>query len=257
MIDQPWQTILTRIEDGVGWVSLNRPERFNAFVTVMGDELLSAFHQFNALAEVKAVVLTGVGRGFCAGLDRSLHDDPPALQAFGASPFLREFAPLIRAYRKPTVVAVNGAAAGIGVTACLGFDQLIMARSARLVMPFAAMKIAPGMGATYHLPRRVGLAWANRLLMRGESIDAATAHRIGLASEVVDDETLPTAAQQLAAQLAQLAPGVVSELRAALAYGAGNSFAATLAREQLTAKLSLAGAYPPADEADLMPELSQ
>lgn len=240
-----WTTIETRVEGAVACVTLNRPDKLNSFVPEMGDELLAAFRAFGSDSKIKSVILTGAGRGFCAGADKDMQSDEELRRRLGASPFLTEFAPLIHGYGKPAIAAVNGVAVGIGVTAILGFDFILASRNARLILPFAALNIPPGMGASYHLPRRVGARRAAELLMLGEPVEAEAALDMGLVNAVAEPQQLMAEAMALAQRLAATNPAVLAELRRAMLFGASHDFAAAVAREQAMAKLSLAGGYPP------------
>ncbi|HQR02778.1 MAG: enoyl-CoA hydratase/isomerase family protein [Proteobacteria bacterium] len=239
--------LIHRQEAGTAWVILNRPDKLNAFTPEMGDALLATFLAHRDNPAVRSVVLTGAGRGFCAGADREVQNDPERLRRLGDAPFLREFAPLIHHYPKPTIAAINGPAAGIGVTAILGFDLLLAARSARFVLPFASLNIPPGLGATYHLPRRVGVRKATEWLMLGEPIDADAALDAGLVNRVLAENELQPAVRTLCERLNRIDPAVLVEMREALRHGAHSGFDAALAREARVATLALAGAYPPRD----------
>lgn len=237
-----WKTISTSKANGVAYVTLNRPARMNAFVPEMGDELLLAFRQFEDDSDVAVIVLTGAGRGFCAGADRDIVNSVEMREQVANSAFLRDFAPLIHGYRKVTVAAVNGPAAGIGVTAILGFDFILMVRSARLVFPFAALNMVPGMGSTFNLPRRVGVRKAVELMVLGEPIGADAAAAIGLVTQVVEDGKLDREVALLTDRLMRLDGSVLTELRDAIVFGAENRFDTVVAREQEAAAKSVASA---------------
>jgi 2-(1,2-epoxy-1,2-dihydrophenyl)acetyl-CoA isomerase len=200
------ESILAEQDEGLLSITLNRPERLNAFTV----EMLEAFNEVLTAAaadsEIRAVLLTGAGRGFCAGQD--LNDR--AVAPGGAPPDLgesleRRYNPAVRALRtmpKPVVVAVNGVAAGAGANLALAGDLVYAARSARFVQSFARIGLVPDSGGTYHLPRRVGMARALGLALLGEPLTADQAVSWGLIWDVVDDDELLPIVTDVARELA-------------------------------------------------------
>lgn len=178
---------------GVARITLNRPDRLNSFNTVMHEELASVLEEA-AGAEVRAVLLTGAGRGFCAGQDLADRTVAPG----GASVDLgdsveRYYAPLIRrltSLPKPVVCAVNGVAAGAGANIALACDVVLAARSARFIQSFANIGLIPDSGGTWVLPRLVGQARALGLALTGEPLSAEKAESWGLIWKCVDDDAL-------------------------------------------------------------------
>jgi 2-(1,2-epoxy-1,2-dihydrophenyl)acetyl-CoA isomerase len=191
-------------------VSMNRPEKLNALSPALLHDLDAAARMIGDDASIRAAVLTGNGRGFCAGADLtdpSARPDPGQTLGDYVAARLRQFfnAALLSWANLPvpTVVAVNGIAAGAGVSLALVGDVTLAARSAKFAILFAPkLGLVPDMGATHFLPARIGIARARHLALTGEAIDAERAERIGLIAEVVDDGQLPARAQSLAAQLA-------------------------------------------------------
>jgi 2-(1,2-epoxy-1,2-dihydrophenyl)acetyl-CoA isomerase len=180
---------------------LNRPERLNAFTPEMHRELKDALER--AAQEARAVLLTGAGRGFCAGQDLSQRrgNDVPDL---GAT-IHDLYNPLIRAMRAlemPIVAAVNGVAAGAGMSLALASDIALAARSATFLQAFVKVGLVPDSGSTYFLPRLAGIARARALAMLGEKITAEEAASWGLIWKVVDDDQLLAEALRLARHLA-------------------------------------------------------
>jgi enoyl-CoA hydratase/carnithine racemase len=195
-------TIRNEVAEGVATLTLNRPESLNALNSQMRRELLAALKGIARDDAVRAVILTGEGRGFCSGADlrggSGERDFRTVLE--------REYNPLIRAIRelpKPVIAAVNGVAAGAGAVIALAADFRLLARSASLAFLFTRVGLAGAdMGSAYLLPRLVGLARATELLLLGDRVDAERAAALGLATEVVDDQRLGEAAGALAARLA-------------------------------------------------------
>jgi 2-(1,2-epoxy-1,2-dihydrophenyl)acetyl-CoA isomerase len=189
------QFILYRAEQQVGWVSLNRPEVLNSFNRQMALELQQVFAAIENDAEVRAVLLSGEGRAFCAGQD--LSDVTGSLGAI-----VREsYNPIIRAIRrlkKPVVCFVNGIAAGAGANLALACDFVIASEKAAFVQSFCKVGLIPDSGGTFILPRLVGLARATALMMLGEKVSAQQAFDIGMIHKVGDD----TEARKLALHLA-------------------------------------------------------
>jgi 2-(1,2-epoxy-1,2-dihydrophenyl)acetyl-CoA isomerase len=192
------------VEAHAGWrrLVLNRPTRLNAVNTGMLTELLAAFDAAEADPICHAVVLTGAGRGFCAG--QELGPDvapgpagPADLQAL-ADHYHHEVVRRIRASRLAFVAAVNGVAAGAGVGFALACDIVLAGRSASFVQAFIRIGLVPDSGTSFFLARMVGEARARALAMLGDSIDATTAERFGMIWQVVDDAALPEAAEALA-----------------------------------------------------------
>jgi 2-(1,2-epoxy-1,2-dihydrophenyl)acetyl-CoA isomerase len=199
---------LVRVEAGEGWcrLVLNRPAKLNALTTEMIVELLAAIDAAEADAGCRAVVLTGEGRGFCAGQEVGTEfmagpNGPPDLQAL-ADRYHHEAVRRIRESRLPFVCAVNGVAAGAGASFALAADIVLAARSAIFVQAFIRIGLVPDSGATFFLPRLVGDARARALAMLGDAIDAETAERWGMIWKVVDDSALASEAEALAVRLA-------------------------------------------------------
>lgn len=199
-------TVLAERAEGVLRLTLNRPERLNAFNEEMHLALRAQLDRADADASVRAVLLTGAGRGFCAGQDLgdrdpSKMDGPPDL----GETLERFYNPLIRRIRaldKPVVCAVNGVAAGAGANVALACDIVLAARSARFIQSFCKLGLVPDAGGTWALTRRLGEARAKALAMTGAPLDAETAEAWGLIWRAVDDDALAAEAGALAASLA-------------------------------------------------------
>jgi 2-(1,2-epoxy-1,2-dihydrophenyl)acetyl-CoA isomerase len=199
-------TILHDRRDGYSVITLNRPERLNSFNELQHRELRAALEACAADAGVRAIVLTGAGRGFCAGQD--LSDRDPSIS--GERPDLGKtletwYNPLvrqIRAMQKPVVCAVNGVAAGAGANIALACDIVIAARSATFIQAFSKIALIPDAGGTYWLTRLVGEARAKALALTAQPLSAQDAADWGLIWKAVDDERLMEEAAGLATSFA-------------------------------------------------------
>ena len=223
-------SLLVETVGAVRVLTLNRPERLNALNGQLLKALLAAFQTVGP--EVRAVLLTGAGRGFCAGAD--------LLQVLGETPDLgelieRHYNPLVLAMRacaKPIVVAVNGVAAGAGMNLALAGDIVVAGRAASFTQAFVRIGLAPDAGGTFFLPRLVGEGRARALAMLGETIGAEQARDFGLVWKLVDDADLHREALALAASLADRPAHALAAIKTAYAASPGNSLAAQLELER-------------------------
>ena len=226
------------VADGIATVTLNRPEKLNAYTTEMGDAVVDAFRRAREDDAVRAVVLTGAGRGFCAGVDlehlkaHRAGGNASKGPRLGEEDFLTRLPLELLAYPKPVLAAVNGAAIGVGVTMILPCDVRLASSSAKLGLTFAKLGLLPGLGSTHLLPRLVGRAKALELVLSARVIPAAEAAEIGLVSRVVPPEELLAAARALAAEMAQCRPEVLAAAKAALLYGEDASMADAMRNER-------------------------
>jgi 2-(1,2-epoxy-1,2-dihydrophenyl)acetyl-CoA isomerase len=204
----PTEVLLQTMDQGVLTLTLNRPEKFNAFNFAMHAALADALTHARDNSECRAIILTGAGRGFCAGQDLS---DRVVASNSSERPDLgdsidKRYNPLIRAIKampKPVICAVNGAAAGAGANIALACDIVIAARSAKFLQAFARLGLIPDAGGSWTLPRLVGAARARALIMLAEPIGADQAEAWGMIYRAVDDASLLTEARTLAAKLAE------------------------------------------------------
>ncbi|HEV3354060.1 MAG TPA: enoyl-CoA hydratase-related protein [Acidimicrobiales bacterium] len=207
--------LLRRVEDGVLWITLNRPEAGNAMTTPMRDQIGDWMIEASADPWVRAVVLTGAGeKGFCTGADiRSQRRDPPPKPEGAPERIVGDAARVIRTgwgrlvtsimdCEKPVIAGVNGTAAGGGMHLALACDLVVMAEEAKLISVFVRRGIAPDAGGAYILTRLVGLQKAKELFFFGDDIPAAEAHRIGLANKVVPRADLEKTLAEWAGRLA-------------------------------------------------------
>jgi enoyl-CoA hydratase/carnithine racemase len=195
------------VKDGVGTITLARADRLNSLTFEIYGRLVELFHDLERDEAVRAVIVTGEGRGFCSGGD--VHDIIGTLVSYGSvqmTAFARMTGDVIRnmrRLRKPVIAAINGTAAGAGAVIALASDLRIASEKAKIAFLFTKVGLTGAdMGAAYLLPRVVGLAKASELLMLGDKIDAAEAHRIGLFNEVVAHEELMERTGVIARRLA-------------------------------------------------------
>ncbi len=223
-----FEQILYEKADGIATITLNRPERRNAFTPTMIQEWTRALEDARMDGDVRAVILTGAGPGFCAGADlrgdsgvaeTARRDTPPS--AADRRNWLRDsvhYVPRQAALLdKPYIAAVNGAAVGAGMDMCSMADIRIASEQARFAMTYVRVGLVPGDGGCYYLPRIVGLAKALELIWTGDFIDAQEALRIGYVSNVVPADELLPAARELAGRIAR-GPAVAIQLAKRLAY---------------------------------------
>lgn len=229
-------SVLVSLQAGVLTLTLNRPDKLNAFNPEMHHALREGLERAAGEAEVRAVILTGAGRGFCAGQDLSERDVSPGAAPIDLSVSLgAHYNPLVRRLRalpKPVVCAVNGVAAGAGANIALACDIVLAARSARLVQAFSRIGLVPDSGGTYFLPRLVGTARAMGLSLLAESISAEQAEQWGLIWKAVDDAQLAAEANALAARLAKGPTKGYGLLKRALYASSANSLDAQLDLER-------------------------
>jgi len=197
-------TILSALADGVLSLTLNRPDKLNAFNEEMHLALRAGFERAHADADVRAVLLTGAGRGFCAGQDLGDRDPNKGVPDLGHTieTFYNPLLRLIRSLEKPVICAVNGVAAGAGANIAFACDITLAARSARFIQAFAKIGLVPDSGGTWSLPRLIGEARAKALALTAEPLGAEIAADWGLIWRAVDDDKLLEEASTLAARLA-------------------------------------------------------
>jgi len=215
--DAPFEALRYDVADGIATLVLNRPDVLNSLTVALKTELLTAFRHAARDDQVRALVLTGAGRAFCAGQDLRERLEPDALPL--AAEIRARYNPLILAMAnlpKPIVGAINGVAAGAGASLAFACDLRIAAESASFILAFGRVGLIPDSGATWFLPRLVGAARAAELAMTTEPLAAADAERIGLVSRVVPDGELLGEARNLAAKLAAGAPRALALTKRAL-----------------------------------------
>ncbi|MFA4137110.1 MULTISPECIES: enoyl-CoA hydratase-related protein [unclassified Brevibacillus] len=200
-----YETILYEVSEGVAVVTLNRPDKFNAFTAVMNKEITDALKQAQKNADVRCIVLTGAGKAFNAGQDLS---DVAGGGDVDYGAFLRDrYNPMILQFQKtekPIIAAVNGVAAGAGMSVALACDIRLASEKASFVNAFVNIGLVPDSGGCYFLPRIVGIGKALELAMTGEKVSAEEALRIGLVNQVYPAESFMEDALAYARKLASL-----------------------------------------------------
>lgn len=227
-----YETITVENDGPVTTITLNRPDRLNACPPAMADEIFAAIRD---LAETRCVLITGAGRAFCSGAD--LAASSGAAITGGRRSFTalsQHYNPMVQALAElplPVVSAVNGAAAGIGCSIALAADFVVASKNAYFLQAFVNVGLVPDGGASWLLPRLVGLPQANRMMMLGERISGEEAERIGLIYKSVADEALMGEARALAERLANGPTRALGEMKRTIRRGLQSDFASTLQME--------------------------
>lgn len=220
-------TVLLDVSDGIARLTLNRPDKLNSFTRVMHAALRDALTRIESDDAIRAVILSGKGRGFCAGQDLAdLSFEPGKMTDLGAL-VGEQFNPLVRriqALRKPVIAKVQGIAAGAGANLALACDIVLAARSASFLQAFVNIGLLPDSGGTHFLPHKVGVARAMGLAMLGEKLPAEKAESWGLIWRCVDDDQLDTEVDKLATRLA----GMPTRALAAVKHAIGAALTSTL-----------------------------
>ena len=198
--------ITLAVADGIARITLNRPDRLNSFTRAMHGELREAL---DGLGDARVLIITGAGRGFCAGQDLNDRAVAPGEAVDLGESVEASWNPLIRRLAglpQPVIARVNGVAAGAGANIALACDLVVAAKSAKFIQSFAALGLIPDSGGSWHLPRLVGQARALGLALTGEPLPAERAAEWGLIWKCVEDEALDAEVDALAARLASLPP---------------------------------------------------
>jgi enoyl-CoA hydratase/carnithine racemase len=216
-----YECLLYETKDGVATLTLNRPERLNALGGTLREDLSAGLTRAIEDPEVRAIVITGAGKGFCAGGDVKAMQDANA--AGRTRPLMERVAPsrdrtvlLMRDSPKPLIAAVNGAAAGAGMNLALACDIRLASSTAKFSQAFVRRGLHPDWGGTYFLPRVVGMAKACQMIFTGEIIDAEEARHLGIVSAVHPPERLLAATYELTAKIVQGPPIAIRLARRAL-----------------------------------------
>jgi 2-(1,2-epoxy-1,2-dihydrophenyl)acetyl-CoA isomerase len=210
------------VRDGVARLTLNRPDKMNSFNADMHAEVRDALDAIQTNAAVRVLVITGAGRGFCAGQD--LADAEVRFTPGETPPDLgnvveRHYKPLVMRLsqlRVPTIAAVNGIAAGAGASLALACDMVVATQSASFVLPFSNIGLIPDTGCSWHLPQRIGQARAMGLALTGKKLPAAQAAEWGMIWEAVEDAAFATSVDTLAAKLATMPTKALVRTRQAM-----------------------------------------
>ncbi|SEA86095.1 2-(1,2-epoxy-1,2-dihydrophenyl)acetyl-CoA isomerase [Thalassobacillus cyri] len=198
-----FETINYQVHNNIAWITMNRPDKLNAFIGQMNKEVQQAVKQANGEESVRCLVITGEGRAFCSGQDLSEVNEDTNLGDIIRS----NYGPMIKEIArcdKPIVAALNGVAAGAGMSLALACDFRIASEKASMVEAFIHVGLIPDAGNLYYLPRLVGHAKALELAILGEKITAAEAKEFGLVTRVVPEASLETEVTQFAERLASM-----------------------------------------------------
>ena len=224
--------VLSEVRDGVATLTLNRPQAANALSLELVGALGHAFSRVRADQSVRAVILTGAGKAFCAGADLKERRTMTLEETRSFLRLLNSVVDAIAAFPRPVIASINGAAFGGGLEVALACDLRLAAESAELGLVETRLGIIPGAGGTQRLARIVGLAPAKELILTGRRIPAARAKELGIVSEVVPAAGLAAAAERLAAELAGAGPLAVSQAKKAIDGGFDLPLAEALVHER-------------------------
>jgi 2-(1,2-epoxy-1,2-dihydrophenyl)acetyl-CoA isomerase len=233
-----YENILFDQEDGIVTITLNRPDKLNAYTTEMGDEVTHAFRAVQRDADVRVIILTGAGKAFCAGADLEhlkAHEAGKNVSKgprLGEEDFLRKLPLEMRDSKKPIIAAINGHAVGVGMTMVMPCDIRIVANEAKLGFIFGKLGILPGLGSSHLLPTLVGMAKAQELVLTAKKILGPEAAEIGLANKSVPSVEVLAEARAMAAEIAAIDPHVLEYAKRALHFGAAHSMAESMKNEQ-------------------------
>ncbi|MCB0638671.1 MAG: 2-(1,2-epoxy-1,2-dihydrophenyl)acetyl-CoA isomerase [Lewinella sp.] len=227
------EPVLTELRGAVAILTLNRPAKYNSFTR---EQALALQEQLKACAEneaVRAILLTGAGKAFCAGQDLGevTGEDAPSLSTI-INEHLNPIVMLIREMEKPVVAAVNGVAAGAGANIALACDLTVAAESANFIQAFSKIGLIPDSGGTFFLPRHVGLQRAAAYMMLGDKVGAEEAERVGMIYRTFPDDSLLDEAIRLAERLAAMPTRALGLTKRALNYSMDNPLDRQLAIEE-------------------------
>lgn len=233
-----YKEILLDQDGAIATITLNRPDKLNAYTTSMGDEITSVFRSLQHDETVRVVILTGAGRAFCAGVDlehlkaHRQGENASKGPRLGEEDFLRKLPLEMRDYPKPIIAAINGHAVGVGMTMVMPCDVRIAAEDAKLGFVFARLGILPGLGSTHLLPNLVGMARAQELVLTAKKILGTEAAEIGLVNKAVPRDNVLVEARAMGEQMAEVDPVVLAYAKRALHFGAAHSMAEAMKNEQ-------------------------
>jgi len=228
-----YQDIIYTKEEGIATITLNRPDRMNAFSPEMSESIYRAVEDSAQDTEVRVLVITAKGRAFCAGADvkamaEGLNQEGGEMDGRELGTQHVQLPVLLQRFQKPIIAAINGAAVGGGLDLVCACDIRIASDKARFAEVFIRRGLIPAMGGTFFLPRLVGLDKACQLIWTGEMVDASEAERIGLVTKVVPDEELESATRELAEKLAKGPPLAIQKAKRAIYEGLGMDLESTL-----------------------------
>ncbi len=225
-------SILFEIKNNIAFITLNRPEKFNAFNREMALLLQEKLDECAASTKVRCVYITGAGKAFCAGQDLAEVVDPhgPGMNNI-VSGHYNPIISKITALPKPVVAAINGVAAGAGANIALACDIVVATASASFIQAFSKIGLIPDSGGTYNLPRLIGKQKASALMMLGDKVSATDAEKMGMIYKVFEDDVFTTEAIKIAETLAQMPTKALALTKQALNASATNNLQQQLALE--------------------------
>jgi len=227
-------SVLFEVKDSIAFVSLNRPEKYNAFNRDMSKSLQEVLDQCEESKQIRCVYLTGSGKAFSSGQDLTEVIDPDGPDTHTIiSEFYNPIIKKIRNLNKPVVAAVNGAAAGAGANIGLSADIVVAARSAFFVQAFSKIGLIPDCGGTYFLPRLIGLQKTLALTMLGDKVSADEAERMGMIYKVFDDHSFADESISIAKKLAELPTKALAFTKQALNKSLSNNLEDQLNTEEV------------------------
>ena len=226
--------LIVKHQNGVVYISLNRPEVFNSFNREMALELQDQLDQAEENAEVRCIVLSGEGKAFCAGQDLQEVVDPdghslPTILGEHYNPIIRR----IRSIEKPIIAAVNGVAAGAGANIALACDIVLASSNASFIQAFSKIGLIPDSGGTFFLPRLVGFQRASALSILGDKVSALDAEKMGMVYKVIDETAFLSEVEKMAASLAQMPTTGIGLIKRALNRSLFNDLDAQLEMEDM------------------------
>lgn len=223
-----YQNIIAEEKNGVGYLTFNRPKALNSFNVDMHREVAEVLNLWSKNADVRCVVISGEGRGFCAGQDLGDRVVDPNAEApdlgYSIETYYNPLIKTIVNMPKPVICAVNGVAAGAGANIALACDLVIAAKSANFVQAFCRLGLVPDSAGTWFLPRAVGHARAMGLTLLGDKLPAETAKKWGMIWDVVEDAELKTKVTELAERLAKQPTFGLSLIKKAIHQSSNNTF---------------------------------
>ncbi|MCU4424652.1 2-(1,2-epoxy-1,2-dihydrophenyl)acetyl-CoA isomerase PaaG [Acinetobacter sp. WU_MDCI_Abxb74] len=223
-----YQNIIAEEKNGVGYLTFNRPKALNSFNVDMHREVAEILNQWTKNPDVRCVVISGEGRGFCAGQDLGDRVVDPNAEApdlgYSIETYYNPLIKTIVNMPKPVICAVNGVAAGAGANIALACDLVIAAKSANFVQAFCRLGLVPDSAGTWFLPRAVGHARAMGLTLLGDKLPAETAKEWGMIWDVVEDAELKTKVTELAERLAKQPTFGLSLIKKAIHQSSNNTF---------------------------------
>lgn len=227
------EPILFEIKGSVGCITLNRPAKYNSFTRELALSMQEALKRCRDEDEIRAVLITGAGKAFCAGQDLGevTQENAPSLSTI-ISEHLNPIIQLIREIEKPVVAAVNGVAAGAGANVAIACDITVASPKASFIQAFSKIGLIPDSGGTFFLPRLVGMQRAAAYMMLGDKISAEEAARVGMIYQVIEDEDFAAAALALADRLAKMPTKGLGLTKRALNQAMSNDLDRQLAIEE-------------------------